>query len=420
MKLEVKHNLNREELAKSLAAVAIAENVEELVGEALVKSWEDYEIPERYMREIVANVREDFRHIIDILGRNLEKWFNEYFPATNVLKKARGGLYLSQSQIEELKTLIEQHFRNVIQVGTNVKWDVPKELERKWKDIGLIRPEVKITGIRDAYVAGRLAQVLKDGDSYAKMLELAKSKPFSRVDVLAIRSAEENAAKYVRGFEDRVASEVEQRVLTKNKQVVNRIISQYMKGDLKETQLEVRRKPLADLLQPWQQEQSMDLTWMPAEIRAVETGRLVQGWRDLGRELYTRMFSSEMGRDWMRVAVSETRYAHNMGTIRDMQERNVKKIYYLVQPDACKYCKRLYLEADGVTPRIFDIDEILENIDKTGGMNVDRRPGMIGDEDLGWLPNALAHPWCRCRPREYIEGVGPVTQRYVDGNRKLS
>jgi len=61
------------------------------------------------------------------------------------------------------------------------------------------------------------------------------------------------------------------------------------------------------------------------------------------------------------------------------------KVYLRVHSDACKHCKRLYLKSDGIEPRIFDIENLLDN-----GSNIGRKTSQ-------WkavIPPI--HPHCRC------------------------
>ncbi|AZF90237.1 MAG: hypothetical protein BPH100C_175 [Phage 5P_2] len=405
VKIEVRHNLSDLELAKSLATVALAEDVAAPVMEILAKSWREYEIPDRYMREIVESMTRRLRTILEVLGRNLEKWFAYRFRSDinkSWLRKSppRPPLLLSQAEIDELKRLIELHFKKAMGLGIKgtERWNIPKDIEERWKRAGIILPAVNLSaGIQDAYIAGRLYQVLRDGDSYEHMKQMARQLPMTRADQLAIEIARGNAATYITGYGEQLAKQAETMVLNHNKRILREIITKYLSRDL-------RHMPFAP-------EGLLTLNW--AELKALPTDKIATSWRQLATEIYNAFRQEDPTRDWHRVAVSETRYSQNLGTLQSLQESGVEEIYYLVQPDACKHCKALYLEPDGVTPKIFKLKDILQIITITGGMNVGRKASKIGDPDEGWMPGALVHPWCRCRPRPVVPGMKPISLQFT-------
>lgn len=66
------------------------------------------------------------------------------------------------------------------------------------------------------------------------------------------------------------------------------------------------------------------------------------------------------------------------------KDKEKTRIYRRPNPDACKHCKKLYT-TDGVTPRIFTVEEILKN-----GSNVGRKASE-------WQPvMGATHPHCQC------------------------
>ena len=401
VKIEVRHNLSDLELAKSLATVALAEDVAASVMEMLAKSWREYEIPDRYMREIVETMTRQIKTVLGILGQNLEKWFAYRFRSD--LNKSRlwkspprPPLLLSQAEIDELKRLIELHFKRAMGLGIGgaEQWNIPRGIEERWKRAGIILPDVNLSrGIEDAYISGRLYQVLRDGDSYEHMKQLARQLPFTRADQLAIEMARGNAATYITGYGEQLAKQAETMALNQNKRILRDIVTKYMSRELKQM-------PLAP-------EGLLTLNW--AELKTLPTDKIATSWRQLSTEIHNVFRQEDPTRDWHRVAVSETRYSQNLGTLHSLQEDGIEEIYYLVQPDACKHCKALYLEPDGVTPKVFKLKDILEIIAETGGMNAGRKASKIGDTKEGWMPGALVHPWCRCRPRPVIPGMKPIS-----------
>jgi len=184
----------------------------------------------------------------------------------------------------------------------------------------------------------------------------------------------------------RVEMQAGRLALGKNAQATQKIVAAYRSGELKHTP--TNRTGLT-----------------PAEVDATASNTTVSGWRGLGRELRNRMAGEDRDRDWQRIAASSLRQSANVGAIGAMAESGATELWYDVHQNACEHCKALYLNADG-SPIIFEIEEIMENIAKTGGANYDRKASKIG-QDGGWIPNGLAHPWCQCRPKTKIKNVTP-------------
>jgi hypothetical protein len=75
------------------------------------------------------------------------------------------------------------------------------------------------------------------------------------------------------------------------------------------------------------------------------------------------------------------------------------------RPDACKFCKLLYIRPDGVTPRVFKLSDLLAN-----GTNVGRRAGRptrSGRSRTEWKATIGAvHPFCQCELHVLPDGMG--------------
>ncbi len=399
----VEHDLGEGELVRSLAGLAGAEGVGAPLLEALAKAEADGHagrIPrERWMSELVGDLEAAYRRQIDHLGVNLMRWVDGLFPGRGAwqLRKARPGLMLTHPQLEELRRLIAAHFRVEAPGAPPVAWSIPEPVWREWQQAGIVVPWLPVPQIADSYLAGRLYQVIRDGDTYAHMLALARRAPLTRPMRLAVEWAEAHAAQYIAGFGDQLAGQAGQQALTVQQQLGRGLIVRYLKGEL--TAVAPPPGPPHNLL--------------PEERAALETDRAVASWRALARELYQTFKGTDARRDWHRVAASETRLAHNVGRLHAMEEQGVRALYYLVQPDACGPCKRLYLEEDGVTPRVFPLSTLLANLDLTGGLNVGRKASLIG-QDGGWIATGgLLHPWDRCRPMPALPGRPPTSLQPV-------
>ncbi|UOF90798.1 hypothetical protein LSG31_00500 [Fodinisporobacter ferrooxydans] len=390
-------NINNIELAKALIGVMNSEGIAHEVLENLKKSEDhnhDEPIPEKYIRSIVSKMNEEFNSLLMTLFRNIDKWFAYVSrKGKSFLRKAENEPppLLSQEQIDELKMLIESHFRAAI----GIRYNIPKDLQKRWAKAGIEKPDEDLeTWIRQAYVAGRLADVLTNSSTYAEMVRMVKKLPLSRMDRLVLDAAKQNAAKYIKSCGVKFGDVAEEVILNNNKSALHDIVQGYFSGDLKHTTYNAERLS-------------------PEEVQhLLSTDKQVKGWRELSTELKNRFKAADMSRDWDRVAVSEIRYATNLGRLVNIQvegggDPDEIDVYYHVQPTACKYCKELYLEPDG-TPKIFKLSEILRNVQETGGMQIGLKASRIGEEG-GWVPNALAHPFCHCYMVRYIKGYKMIT-----------
>jgi len=340
--------------------------VEEASVRLLAKALPQARVP-RLPREVA--LLQTVRHLvatyvdtIRALQANVAKWFEMHFPSVEKsLSKALPDGPLDAAKIEELRLLITSHFKPA--PASPTRWSIPTETWNLWQTNGIVIPGLPLPAIADAYVAGRLYQVLTQATDFDTMKRMAAQIPAPRTLALAEAWAQQRAAETVRGFGERLAAKAVATALS--------------------TQQRIIRNQTADYLR---------------------TG-LVEGAtpKDFARDLYHVFSATDAERDWQRVAVSEIRVAHNVGRVQAMEEDNVEQMYMLTQPTACRHCRALYLEPDG-TPRIFEVRGFLDTITETGGTNIGRLASLLGDEERGWLPNALAHPWCQCRPMPVVQG----------------
>lgn len=389
-----RQNVSDHELAKSLAGIATQEGVSHEVHELLDrlvkadKAQTEDQIPEKYMRFIADKLSSEFRALLRSLTDAIEIWIDAQGKGRKTLlrslrKAEDASPFLSQAQIDELRALIESHFRSAIGLG----YSVPDDVKKRWQKLGIKDPNIHLDEwIKTAYVAGRLAEVLNNNTSFADMKKLAQKLPLSRSDELVIRMSQQNSARYILGYADKLGGLATDVALDQHKRSINAIIQEYFKGNLE-------RVP----------DEAYGFTSDEEEVV-----RKITSWRDLASELRDRFKQTDLVRDWDRVAFTEMRYATNLGRIMNIQHEGGGdpediEVFYHVLSTACNSCKKLYLEADRVTPKIFRLSEILANVEETGGMNVGRKASTIGDRD-GWLPNASTHPNCHCYPVRKIAG----------------
>lgn len=137
---------------------------------------------------------------------------------------------------------------------------------------------------------------------------------------------------------------------------------------------------------------------MTKAVRAELAKGLAEGADALAIAGTIAKMTGDANRDWLRVVVTELHTAVQEGRASSL----VKKfggdplVYKRPLPDACPFCKALYLKKDGVTPRVFRYSELTEK-----GSNVGRNPnpgivrGVRKSDD--WQPVIGAvHPWCHC------------------------
>lgn len=103
--------------------------------------------------------------------------------------------------------------------------------------------------------------------------------------------------------------------------------------------------------------------------------------------------TGDMNRDWNRVVHTELWDAKLQGEAEAILDNKSPLslqgaetlVYKKPAPTACPKCKQLYLESDGVTPRVFKISELMANGNNYNKKQADWKP------TLGTL-----HPSCMC------------------------
>ncbi len=123
--------------------------------------------------------------------------------------------------------------------------------------------------------------------------------------------------------------------------------------------------------------------------------------------------TGDMQRDWHRVAHTEMWDAKLQGEAEAIlnNESPLSKqgaetlVYKKPAPNACAKCKQLYLEKDGVTPRVFKLSELIAM-----GTN-------YGKKQADWVPTlGVLHPNCMC----VLNVMPPNTKFDSQGNLVFS
>lgn len=106
-----------------------------------------------------------------------------------------------------------------------------------------------------------------------------------------------------------------------------------------------------------------------------------------------REMSNDWERDWHRVAHTEMWDAKVRGEAQAIfngesplsNKKGETRVFKRPAPNACSSCKKLYLEPDGITPRIFTLSEL-----QAYGNN-------YGKKQRDWVPTlGTLHPNCLC------------------------
>jgi hypothetical protein len=116
--------------------------------------------------------------------------------------------------------------------------------------------------------------------------------------------------------------------------------------------------------------------------------------REIAQRL--REVLADARRDWLQIATTEVHTAMEEGKAAELETRypGDPLVYKITRPDACPFCKLLYL-VDGIVPRVFHLSEMRSN-----GTNEGRRrgrPQLTGPHATEWKAVVGAmHPWCAC------------------------
>lgn len=121
-----------------------------------------------------------------------------------------------------------------------------------------------------------------------------------------------------------------------------------------------------------------------------------------------RAATKDLRRDWLRVAHTEMHNAVEEAkaiVLTHSHPERDPRVFKRPRPDACAFCKLLYLKPDGVTPRVFRLSVLLAN-----GTNAGRRAGRptrSGRSRTQWKAVLGAmHPFCKCELFVLPDGMG--------------
>lgn len=272
---------------------------------------------------------------------------------------------LTPQQVQEIARIINAHIGVMVHVTTG-QGDPDPALLRK---LGL--PSNAPSLIQNAFVLGKLMQMMKDSDlknmTYDQLKEKAKTYRLSTVERNSLEYAQQHAAQYVTALGNKITTQIQTKIAQAGQQVTAAIAEQ-----------DIIRDTVA---------QGILLQQTRGKV-ASELGHADGDWM----------------RDWQRVAQTEIWNAKLQGEVITILQgqsiyANTKKgdtlVFRRPSPDACVHCKRLLLEADGVTPKVFKLSELMAN-----GTNV-------GLKVADWKPvTGTIHPNCTCPIAVLPDGFG--------------
>lgn len=254
---------------------------------------------------------------------------------------------LTPSQIRQIKKVIEEHMSVIMELTIGDMKVSPETL----KKIGV--PKSVSNLITDSYKYGKLTTVMNKN--------LSKMSPQEVNDMLKklkVSSRQQKSMEYLKAKTQLSIDNLTQRM-------TSAVITSALQNQL-------------DMYQ------AIGQVVPEAVKKNTDRYKVVQQLRDL---------TQDWERDWHRVAHSEMWDAKVQGeanAIMDNESPISKKgkdtmVFKRPAPNACNKCKQLYLEADGITPKLFKITELQAN-----GSN-------YGKKQADWKPTlGILHPNCMC------------------------
>lgn len=269
---------------------------------------------------------------------------------------------LTKTQIEAIANIIKERFTRFTYEALGERALTPAEIE-ELSASGLVRNNLRNL-VADPVILGKVLALMPPSArsiSYDELLSFVNKNgiPLTEVEQQSIDYATEHAGQYISGIRDMAIRDV-------------RAMSARSSGEALRKVQEGVSEAIAN--------------------------------RETTSELKTRLFDTldDRTRDWQRVAHTEMNTAIQNGIYQEIRDKSPsggdQLVFKRPAPDACKYCKKLYLDVDGVTPKIFKMTELAES--------------NIGMKAPDWQPTiGSVHPWCHCQLYVLPEGFSFVKKR---------
>lgn len=270
---------------------------------------------------------------------------------------------LSTKEIEELREIIRRHIL-AFTFDTLGPTELSREEIRILEGAGIVYGTGKHI-IEDAYEFGKVAALLGTAAIGMSMSEIKRAvsrlTPMTDIERKAVEYASESAGQYIRGVGDLMIKDA--------------------------SGLSARASESA--------------------LRAIQDGvaETIANRRTIN-QLKTDLFSliDDRYRDWQRIAHTEINTAIQHGIYNEIREKSDDGVNQLVfkrpNPDACKYCNALYLQEDGITPKVFRLKDLADN---NFGLKARDWKAVIGS----------THPWCNCQLNMIPDGMDFLKKKTI-------
>ena len=254
---------------------------------------------------------------------------------------------LTPSQIRQIKKVIEEHMNIIMELTIGDTFVSPQTL----KKLGI--PKSISNLITDSYKYGKLSTVVNKNLS-----KMSPQEVNSLIKKLKVSTRQQKSIEYLKAKTQLSIDNLTQRM-------TSAVVTSALQGQLN-------------------MYQAIDKVIPNAVKEGTDRYKVIQQLRDL---------TQDGERDWHRVAHSEMWDAKVQGeanAIIDNESPISKKgrdtiVFKRPAPNACNKCKQLYLESNGVTPKLFKITELQSN-----GSN-------YGKKQADWKPTlGILHPNCMC------------------------
>lgn len=273
--------------------------------------------------------------------------------------------FLTEQQVKEIGEIIEKHVGVLLFVFTGEKKVDPKLLKK------LRLPENTPSILQNVYVLGKLIQLMGEENvekmSYEELKKKAQEISLTEVERNSLKYSQQHAGEYITALGRKMNQQVKTQILQTSKNL-----------NLEVAQRQIVRDTVAQAILKRQTRGKL----------ASELLHNLQDWeRDWKRVAHTELWNTKLQGEVVSILQGNTIYKNTKG--------GDTLVYRRPSPDACQHCKRLYLENDGVTPKIFKLSELIANGDN------------VGRKAKDWLPTTTTtHPNCTCPIAVLPDGFG--------------
>lgn len=269
---------------------------------------------------------------------------------------------LTPEDIDAILSIIEEHTLGLVFDLTGNRSGMSPSMFHDLVRKGIITEVPQLDASRGAWTYGYLLEVLGSDDVIGMpmedLLERARELRLSEPERLALQHIQEKAGTNITVLGERLKADVQRDI----NEINQRFATTQAVQVVRDVAAEASRR------------------------------RLTRG------ETVTRMrqATGDKTRDWHRVVHSELQDARGYGQAAAIINRKGLHetgdgidsiVFRRPAPDACKNCKELFLQRDGITPKLFTLRELVGNGTNTGKKRSDWRP-VVG----------IVHLYCHCSP----------------------